>query len=371
MTSYAFRGGMSLGLLVALAALVGCQSEQPRAREQASQRWNQARAQVKVQLAADQFEAGNLGAAAGELAEANRLYPNNPDLVPLQARVWLAEGKIMRAKELLERTHLGGTAQAEIEYLRGVVAQQQEHWDEALSAFRRAGELDDQEVAYVVAAAQAWLQLGQPRAALEFLQSATARFGWTNAYQAALAECCGQLGDHGAAASAWQRAAAAGDAEPSLRERLAVALYRAGRHAEAIPVLTELLAGDQGGSSRLLRLMLAESFLLERQHAAARTQAQMILRHEQGDVLALRLLARCWAAGGELAPALRVARQALAADADDPRTLELVAALAWRTGDDRFAAATAGRLAQLDQQNPVAERILRSVEHGGPASEPD
>ena len=89
---------------VACVALAGCQGTQQRARQEATQRWNRARSEVKARLAADQLESGNASGAAGELSEAYRLDPDNPALVPLRVRVWLAQGETASAAELLDTT---------------------------------------------------------------------------------------------------------------------------------------------------------------------------------------------------------------------------------------------------------------------------
>jgi tetratricopeptide (TPR) repeat protein len=390
-----------VGLLSAATVgllLAGCQTTQHQAREQAQQRWNAARAQLKAKLAADQFEAGNIAAAAGELTEACRLDPGNLALVPLRAKVCLAEGKLAAAEELLEQACQQSPPQAEIEYLLGVVRQQQQRWQEALAAFLRAAEIDPNEAAYVAAAVQVWLQLGEPQEGLGLLLQAAPRLGFTGAYQAALAECYEQLGDWPAAASAWQRAVSGADAEADLRQRLAEALFRAGRHAEAIPVLRELL-GEQGApatcqapgsvasalcgrrmatqsvamapgnpeaagattAETAIRLMLAECYLAQGESTAARQQVELALRREPEDARCLRLLARCWAAAGDYQAAMRAARRAWVQDGRDVQTLELLAALAWRTGDSELVASSIAQLVELDPENPVAQRIRQQT----------
>lgn len=348
-----------VSLLALSVPWLGCANLEPTAKVAAAQRWNLARAQVKARLASDQFAVGDIRGAANELAEACRLAPDNPDFVPLRARVLLAEGDIPRAAELLEKTHLEGKQQAEIEYLQGVVRQQQQNWDNALCSYLRAVELDDEEVAYVVAVAQARLQLGQARAALDFLTRHASRFGWTNAYQAVLAESYEQVGDWPAAAAAWHQALDAAGAGADLRERLATALFRANRQAEAIPIFLPLLAKSAPGSSGPLRLMLAECYLAEGNIAAAREQVETVLQRAPGDASAQRLLIRVMAASGEYAAALRVARRALATSGNDTSLLESVTALAWRVGDKDLASATAARLLGADAQNPVAQRVLQ------------
>jgi tetratricopeptide (TPR) repeat protein len=344
-----------------IASLTGCADLQGRDRLAAQTRWNETRSQVKAKLAADQFQAGNLEAASSELAEADRLDPGGRDRVPLRVRILLAEGDIAAADRLLEEARRADPAQAELEYLLGVVRQQQQRWDEALVAYRAAADLNDEDPEYVAAAAQVLLQLGRANEALAYLEDASGKFGWTDAYQVALAECHEQLGQWSAAASAWQRVAYATEAEPVTQRRLAEALFRARRYVEAIPVLNALLEDGQPLVTTILRLMLGECYLAEGRVVAARAQAQAVLGDERDNVRALRLLTRSLVAAGEHGSALRAARRALAIDADDARTLELVTALAWRLEDAALAKAASERLLAVEPENPVAQRILQQI----------
>lgn len=340
-----------------IVALGGCASHQQRSRQQAERRWKLARAEVKAKLASDQFEVGNVEGAASELAEALRLDPNNPDLIPLQVRVLLAADRIPAAEDVLHQARAQRPPDAQIEYLLGIVRQQQQRWAEALDAFRRAVELDDREVAYVVAAAQAWLQLGEPRPALAFLSEMAPRCVWSSEYQATLAECHEQVGDWPRAASAW-RVVVAEEDDARMRERLAGALLRAQRYDEATPILTGLIAENGRRTPPRLRVLLAECYLAAGRGSAAREQVQIVLREQPRNVRALRLLARSLAALGRYGPALRTVHRALTVAPDDPRTLELGAALAWRAGERDVATISATRLLELDERNAVARAIL-------------
>ena len=360
--------------LAGLLLLVGCQTPQQQARELAAQRWNQARAQVKVRLAADQFAAGNVRAAANELNEALQLQPEYPGVLPLRVRVLLAEGCVAEAAELLEQVPpargdeaaQSGSAneQAELEYLRGVVRQQQQRWEEALEAYLVAVRRKPEEFAYVAAAVQAHLQLGQPQAALELLQSCAGQHEWTGAYRAALAECYEQLGDWAAAAAAWRAVAGTPDADGAIRERLALALHRAGQYEEAIPVLLMLLNEQSDRRAEPLRPVLAEAYLATGRVAAARDQAQVVARAQPENVHAQRLLARALAAAGDLRGAVRVAQHALRLNPQDPTSLELLAALAWKAGQRDVAATAANALLLLDPQNSVAGEICQRLGSG-------
>jgi tetratricopeptide (TPR) repeat protein len=347
-----------LALVLLTVLPPGCEAPQREAREQATQRWNIARAEVKARLAADQFEAGNVRAAESELAEACRLAPNHPEFVPLRAKVLLAEGQTAAARDLLEGTQAAGKTQAEIDYYLGVVWQQQQRWEEALTAYRRACGLDPDEVGYLVAATQARLQLGRATEALQTLTAAAERFGWTAAYQAALAECHEQLGDWPAASALWQRVAGAPGAPTLLRERLAVALFRAGRYADAVAELRFVLEDAANPAPEPLRRLLIESYVQTGQCAAAREQAQVLVQRTPNDVRSHALLARTLSLAGDEPGALRAIRRALALNENDLASLELGIALAWRAGEQADASVLATRLLALDDQNPVAQRVL-------------
>ncbi|MBP7747960.1 MAG: tetratricopeptide repeat protein [Phycisphaerae bacterium] len=344
---------------VTLLLAAGCQGTMPKAREEGTRRWNTARAQVKARLAAEQIATGNVAGAAAELAEADRLDPNDESRIPLRARVWLAQGQTDRALAALRKAHLDGPAQAEVDYLLGVALQQQQRWDDALAAYRRAAECDQQHVAYPVAVAQTLLQLGKPAEARAALTARAQQFEWTDAYQATLAECCEQSNDWVGAATAWQRIAASPQAGAEQRERLATALFRAGRTAEATPLLVDIVGSADGTPASGLRLMLAECYLEQGNSAAARTQAQLVLQANSEHLLAQRTLARALAQSGDLAGALRVAQQALQQDRKDARSLELVSALAARTGDAKLATSAAQALLARDAENPVALAVLQ------------
>jgi tetratricopeptide (TPR) repeat protein len=351
-----------VAFLAGALLLGGCQTGHRTAQEEANERWNVARADVKTRLALDQLESGHVAAAASELAEAQRLHPEAEALVPLRARVLLAEGRVAEAAAWLEQADLVGAGQAEALYLLGVAYQQQQQLGDALSAFVEAASLQPDEVAYLIAVAQTWLQLGQPEEALRSLTTNQPRFGWTPAYQAALAEVHEQLGNWAAAAAAWQRVAYADQAGPDLRIRLAEALFMARRYPDATAVLLDVLPTASPAAIPTLRLTLAECLLAQDDAAGAREQARLVLQNDHDNGRALRLLARAWAADERYDRALQAAQHARSLDPRDPLALELVAALAYHTGAHHDATAAAEQLRRHDRDNAVARRILAQPE---------
>jgi tetratricopeptide (TPR) repeat protein len=330
-------------------------------------------------LAADQLEAGNVADAASELAEAYCLNPTLAELVPLQARVHLANGDTHKAQQLLENATLEGPARAEVEYLLGIVWQHQQRWDTALEHFTHASRLDPDEIAYFVAVVQALLQSGQTDQALHRLRSVQEKFAWTGAYQAAWAECHEQLGDWNTAAAAWSKVIGSNAADPGIRERLAMALYQAGRLSEATPIFEQLVneAGPglqpvESDPADCLRLALADCLLEDGRIDAAHTHVAAVLRQDEGQVAAWRLLARVLVVQGRFEPALHAAQRALQIDPDNTQSLELAAALASRSGDQELAATLATRLLERhhDRGNHVARAILSATMAPNTRSDP-
>jgi tetratricopeptide (TPR) repeat protein len=340
-------------------AFCGCVSTQSQARKQANERWSQVRAGVKARLAADQLAAGHIEDAAAELAAALRLDPANPELLTLQARVCLARGELAAAEKLLSGVQKSGRQGAEIDYLLGVVHEQRLQWLAAREFFARAADQDPQELAYAVAYVHVMLQLDRAEEALLFLRSREDRFGWTSGYHAARAECCERLGDWAGAVSAWQKVVDA-DRDPGVRERLAMALFHAGRWPEALRQFEQLLVENDQPLAAPLRLALAECLLEDGQAAAAHEQLGVLLRDDPRNVAALRLVARAFAQQEHFERARQSAEQALRLAPDDPRTLELAAALAFRTGDMKRASSLARRILQSSPEadSPVARQIL-------------
>ncbi len=350
-------GIMRRTLQVVGLVLVGCQSTHEDGKQAAVERWNHMRAQVKARLAADQLAEGNLAKASAELAEAYGLDPTNPELTPLLARVRLANGDSGYAQRLLAGMKGSGPAQAEVEYLRGVIFQQQEKWDRALECFVQATEHDPDEVAYLVALSQTFLQLGLPEEARRRLEARESVFGWKPAYHAALAECHEPLDQWAEAASAWRKVVDRAPDAADIRERFAMALYRAGNCQEAVAVLEQVVDDPKFEPSDVLRLALAECLVEDGQLAAGRYHVAQVLARDERSLAALHLLARILTAEGTPYRALQTARHAMAIDPDNVRSVELSAALACRVGDAVLADELAGRLLDVQADNAIAHRI--------------
>jgi len=360
------------------ACASGCHTPVSRHKQDAAQRWNLVQARVKARLAEDLLSAGHVSNAGTAIDEALRLSPDDPELRLLAARVRLAQDQAPEAERLLEGVPAVGALRAEREYLRGVIAQQRQRPEEALGFFLRALAENPDEIACLLAAVQTLQQLDRPEEAIRLLSDHQERFGWTNAYFAALAECHEQCGEWESAVRCWRKVTGVAAGDRGLRERLAWALYHAGRLGEATEVLLELEREVGGDLPDALRIVLAEGLLDGGRLVEAQAQAGRVLQRDARHAPALLVLARVLSRRGEHEAALQVARRALAVQPEDVPTLELVAGLALRAGEFSLARSLAERLLEnhprvIDdprQGNPVAARVFAAIdrESGGPTS---
>ncbi len=350
------RGLTALSLL--LAVLSGCQAPQHRARQQARQRWRLARAEVTARLANELWRAGQLDDALEELNKARSLNPDDPALALLEARIQLARGDVPAAHAALARAPSDGPLAAEALYLRGVLAQQQGRWQCAARLYEAALHQRPNDVATLVALVQARLQQGRAAEALELLDRAAGVVGQTAAYAAARAEVLEQLGRWQAAAEAWRQVVMRSGADDA-RGRLALALFCAGDYGQARRVLDELIEAPPPTLPALwLKVLRARCLLYEGQVSAAARALESLVRDDPRQVAAIVALAEVRLAQKRLDQARALADEAGRLAPDDPRVLELRAALSWAAGDGTEARTLAAELSRLPGGSPVAAEIL-------------
>lgn len=349
---------MLLGCVLLTA--FGCQSPgatHVTAKQEASQRWNRVRAQVKARLASEQLAMGSTQNAAHEIAEARRLDPENVNHQLVQARVLLAEGMVEAADVLLAEVANGESASAEVAYLRGVVAQQQMRWPAALEHFLVAVDRDPSDVVNLTAAVQVLLQLDQAASAEALLGLHARQHEWTPTFQVALAECQEQRGNWVAAAQAWQRVLSHTSDQITL-ERLALALERAGRCREAVLTLEAALEDVPRDQQDRILLNLARCDAELEDYQTARRRLQRILARQPGHPGALQALAEVLVGQGDFGEALTMALTVLERDPQNVPMLELGAVVAHRLEEAALATALAQRLLAADPDSPVGLTLL-------------
>lgn len=350
-------------MLAALAASAGCQApatRQQTAQANAEQRWKTARADVKFRLAEEQFQRGQVEAAEVELGAARQLDPESPALKIAHARVLLSRGQTSAAEALLREVAATGFDAGEVEYLLGTAAQQRLAWDRADRHYRSALRHRPDEIAYLSAAVQALLQKGAVEDAGRLLDECRGDMEWQPGYQAALAEQLEAAADWSAAASAWRRAV--GDrTDTDLRERKAIALFRAGQWSVAADELAQLIAADSARDSGVLARMRIECLLNLRRFELAEREAQQRVHAVSDDLQARLLLARAAAGQGQFERAWRLAEEVRRASPNDPEMVLVAAALGLRCDRPQQAEALLARWPSNTLDPSLADDLRRAL----------
>src|SRR5438128_2011183 len=146
---------------VVLAALAlalsagGCQNGKEKNHQEATARWNKARASVMASLANDQFRAGNLEECRRTVNAALKLDPRNPSLHILSARLGIEQGLLEAAEHELEEARKVAPEAADV---LGKLLEK--------DGFKDRADL-------LAALGQAQLQTGKPRDARRSFETAT------------------------------------------------------------------------------------------------------------------------------------------------------------------------------------------------------
>ena len=236
--------------IAVLVCLTGCSSMATQTQKAAAHKqWDDARASVLCGLANDQFKNGNLDKCEETLGQALRVEPDNAALHRLAAKLAIEQGHADVAEAHLAQARRLAPADAEADYLTGVLNQRYQRPEQALACYRAAAGKDPAELSYVLGQADMLVELRRQPEALRLLQSREKAFPNGAALRDEEGQLLGGTGRWGEAAAAFRDAAVLAGDDPAIRERLGFALFYAGQYAEAGDALARL-AKDDGYARR-------------------------------------------------------------------------------------------------------------------------
>jgi tetratricopeptide (TPR) repeat protein len=245
-----------LGLL-----LCGCASGPKKLspQAQAAKRWNDARTDVLVGLARDEYNNQNFDDSRQTIDEALKLSPDIAAAHLLSARLYVEAGQLEAAERELDVARQLEPIHAEADYLSGVIYQRWEQPEKALDFYQKACDQAPAELAYLLAKAETLVLLNRTDEALDLLQAKVTYFEHSGTIRDEVGLLLIQQGKYDEAAEILRRGSILAPEELTIREHLALALYYAKRYPEAIDVLSPLLQDEHFAKRADLWLALGES----------------------------------------------------------------------------------------------------------------
>jgi tetratricopeptide (TPR) repeat protein len=309
-------GALGLGL-------AGCQSGQSnheKWKQQANNRWHDMRSSLMLDMARQQFEAGDLERAKKSVREALRIDADNPRLLLLAGRIALERSKLERSFHLFERAIEKDKEMPKPHYYKGTVLQRWQQYEQAYQAYKQAYELRSDEVAYLIAQSEMLVQLGRVEAAIKLLEDKRQYFDQNSTLRTALAHLYNMQRRYDKAAALFQEASLLNPDNTQIKQELGLAQLAAGRANEAIHTLESVLSDSSDKPRRAdLRRALANAYLQTGRDEKARETYFELARSKAGGASDwVRLAELSWEAD-EPRATLDAAHRAMATAPDNPK----------------------------------------------------
>src|SRR4051812_22454864 len=232
--------------ILALAAVVGCNSgpsskkPEPTAKQQLTEKWNVARADVLATLATEQYSTGNTDKARATVDNAISMNPKSGMLHVLSAKIAMEQGQLERADKELQLGALMDPKIAEADYLRGVVYERWQKPEEAFGFYQTAADKAPDELGYVLASAEMLVSMGKADAALSLLKGKLDTFEHSGVIRDAIGQLLVGQARYGEAVAALREAIMLTTDDDTIREHLSLALYYNKQYREAADLISRL-----------------------------------------------------------------------------------------------------------------------------------
>lgn len=327
-------------LCAVLLSQAGCQSGNTKAqwREEANNRWLDARTAIMLDMAEHQFATGDLDQAEKTVREALRIDQRSAPLTTLAGRVMLERGRLEKAFHFFTRAVELKPDHAPAHYYRGLVLQRWQRYDDARQSYQAAYDAQPDHLPHLLALAEMDVAVGQTRHGIDRLSGKLNYFDQSASLRAAIGELYELQGRPDLALPHRREAVLLDPDDPQLREALALNLVDAGQYREAIDELEPLLKQADFADRRDLRIALAEAYRAsDKLEPARRCYLDLTRRDDATADDWLRLAELSWQIGDDGAT-LSAAGRAIRLE---PRQYEahMLAALVWEQRDDHARAA--------------------------------
>ncbi len=295
--------------ILLIGSIAGCASRHSEQVDAAEDRWKAMRSTLMLQMAQQQFDAGDLDQAQKTIAEAIKIDAQNARLYTLAGRVAMERGQ-------LERSYHRFKAAIEIDpnlsqpyYYQGIVMQRWTRFDTSLENYRRAYELEPDNAAYLLAMSEMLVVLDRIDEAMELLQSKMTYFDLNAGIRMAIGQLFVIRGQYDQAVDYFRQAAVIRAGDLRIQEELAFALLGASQAKEASQIFERLTRHPEFTHRRDILRALGDSYLGCARPTQAKAVYTKITRENPLDVEAWIKLSEIALVEEDLQSALLVANK--------------------------------------------------------------
>ena len=219
-------------LLIVIPLLAACsQHKDPGQQQAAETRWNDARSNVLLGLARDQYNDQNFDKARETVDEALKMTPDSAPAHILSARLYIEQGQLEAAERELASARQLDPKSAECDYYSGVVYERWQQPKEALEFYEQASVKAPAELAYLLARAEMLVALDRRPEAIALLQQKVTYYEHSGAIRDAVGLLLVQEHRYPEAVEMLRRASILSPDDLTIREHLGLAMCEAGRSA--------------------------------------------------------------------------------------------------------------------------------------------
>jgi Flp pilus assembly protein TadD len=338
-----------VGMVLAAMLATGCQQPTHRTqRAEAQQEWRDVRAQVKVRLAQQQFDAGQFEEATITAVEAIALQNNDQDAYRILTYAQLELDRIQGAERSLNSAKRAGVWTHELANAQGIIAEHRGDYTTALEAYRQANTLSPQpQVQYIAAQVECYVSMGQPETALQFASKNFTKFPHDATLFTLAGHVANMMGKHNDAREFYGKAVALVPPTTQLPMDYGCLLVRAGRYGEAMSVLRPFYQSRKGEITPAARRALAACYIEQDKSVEAINILHTYTRENPNDVRANVLLAKAAIDTNRMSLATRSMEAARKHDPLHPEVLFTQAVVQWRTNNLDDAVSTLKTYARI------------------------
>lgn len=240
--------------------LAGCSSHKTRVKA-AEAHWKQMRSTLMMQMAQQQFDAGDLDQAEKTLTEATKIDQRNAEIYTLAGRVAMERGQLERAYHRFKTAIEINPAFASAHYYQGIILQRWARFESAYESYKQAYDSQQDNAAYLLAMSEMLVVMDRSDEAMKILSEKMGYFDMNVGIRLAVGQLYMMHGEHRKAVDSFRQASLIRPEDLQVQEELALALLAAGQSAEAAQRL-ELLCREHSLSGRAdLKRALADSYL--------------------------------------------------------------------------------------------------------------